>query len=75
MLGAMLAGCLPAGCGAPANEKDFAAGGPGEATPRPEGMPNFQSQAEYEIWRTEQASKNKKSSASRSRPAPKTGQR
>jgi len=74
MLAAAIAGWLPAGCGSDANEEGFDKGGKGQVA-RPEGMPNFRTQGEYELWKTEQASKTKSLPAAknRTRPGPKAG--
>jgi hypothetical protein len=58
-LAAAALGCWAlAGCGEAANEAGMARGEQSQAT-RPEAVPNFHTQAEYELWRSKQASQKK----------------
>ena len=76
MLAVTIACLVPAGCGSAANEEGFVKGGESKAPPA-ESTPKFQTQAEYELWRTEQASKKKRQPAApaRTQPASSAGQR
>ena len=65
-LAVVLACWLSTGCGESTNEEGFNKGGQGQVT-RPEGMPNFQNQGEYEAWKAEQARKNKSLPVARNR--------
>lgn len=45
------------GCGTAANEENVVGGA--QAIPQKEDIPNFRSQGEYELWRAQQAKKNR----------------
>ena len=74
MLAAAL-GCWLAGCGQTANEEGLGKGDPSLAKTEP--VPQFRTQAEYELWKTEQNRKQKGQppATNRARPASKTGRR